>query len=44
MAVFVKEEALARALARARLVLRITLGLFLLQSGVEKFVVPPSCR
>ena len=38
MAVLVKEEALARALARALLVLRITHGLFLLQWGVEKFV------
>lgn len=34
------DEALARALSRAMLVLRITLGLFLLQWGVEKFVVP----
>ena len=33
---------LARALARALLVLRITLGLFVLQWGVEKFVVPQS--
>lgn len=34
------DEALARALSRALLVLRITLGVFLLQWGVEKFVVP----
>jgi uncharacterized membrane protein YphA (DoxX/SURF4 family) len=35
------DEALAQALFRALfLVLRITLGLFLLQWGVEKFVVP----
>jgi putative oxidoreductase len=34
------DEALARALPRAMLILRITLGLFLLQWGVEKFVVP----
>lgn len=34
------DEALMRILARALLVLRITLGLFLLQWGVEKFVVP----
>jgi putative oxidoreductase len=33
-------EALMQALSRALLVLRITLGLFLLQWGVEKFVVP----
>ena len=35
-----KDEALAQALSRALLVLRITLGLFLLQWGIEKFVVP----
>ena len=34
------DEALTQALSRALLVLRITLGLFLLQWGVEKFVVP----
>lgn len=34
------DEALARALSRALLALRITLGIFLLQWGVEKFVVP----
>jgi putative oxidoreductase len=34
------EEQLARALRRALLALRITLALFLLQWGVEKFVVP----
>jgi uncharacterized membrane protein YphA (DoxX/SURF4 family) len=34
------DEALARALSRALLALRITLGVFLLQWGVEKFVVP----
>jgi putative oxidoreductase len=36
------DEALARALPRALLALRITLGLFLLQWGLEKFVVPDS--
>lgn len=35
-----KDEALAQALRRALLALRITLGLFLLQWGVEKFIVP----
>ena len=35
-----KDEALTQTLSRALLVLRITLGLFLLQWGVEKFVVP----
>ncbi len=35
-----KNEALTQALSYALLVLRITLGLFLLQWGVEKFVVP----
>jgi putative oxidoreductase len=35
-----KDKALTPALARALLVLRITLGVFLLQWGVEKFVVP----
>jgi putative oxidoreductase len=35
-----KDEPLAQALSRALLVLRITLGLLLLQWGVEKFVVP----
>jgi putative oxidoreductase len=34
------DEALGRALSQALLVLRVTLGLFLLQWGVEKFVVP----
>jgi uncharacterized membrane protein YphA (DoxX/SURF4 family) len=33
-------EALTKTLARALLVLRITLGIFLLQWGIEKFVVP----
>jgi uncharacterized membrane protein YphA (DoxX/SURF4 family) len=33
-------DALTRALSRALLALRITLGVFLLQWGVEKFVVP----
>src|ERR687891_2275220 len=33
-------EALVPSLSRALLVLRLTLGLFLLQWGVEKFVVP----
>ena len=36
------DEALAQALSRALLALRITLGLFLLQWGIEKFVVPES--
>jgi putative oxidoreductase len=35
-------DRLARALPWALLALRITLGLFLLQWGVEKFVVPQS--
>jgi uncharacterized membrane protein YphA (DoxX/SURF4 family) len=35
-----KDEALTKALSRALLVLRITLALFLLQWGVEKFVMP----
>lgn len=35
-----KDEVLAKALPRALLVLRVTLGLFLLQWGVEKFVAP----
>ena len=35
-----KDATLTQALSRALLVLRITLGLFLLQWGVEKFVVP----
>ena len=34
------DEALTQALSRALLALRITLGLFLLQWGIEKFVVP----
>jgi putative oxidoreductase len=34
------DEALTQALSRALPALRITLGLFLLQWGVEKFVVP----
>jgi putative oxidoreductase len=34
------DEALTQTLSRALLVLRITLGLFLLQWGIEKFVVP----
>lgn len=36
------EERLNRNLRAALLVLRITIGLFLLQWGVEKFVVPQS--
>jgi putative oxidoreductase len=36
------DDALSTALFRALLALRITLGLFLLQWGVEKFVVPES--
>jgi putative oxidoreductase len=35
-------DALSKALFRALLALRITLGLFLLQWGVEKFIVPQS--
>jgi len=34
------DEALVKNLQRALLVLRITLGIFLLQWGVEKFTVP----
>jgi uncharacterized membrane protein YphA (DoxX/SURF4 family) len=34
------DDRLATALGRALLALRVTLGLFLLQWGVEKFVVP----
>jgi putative oxidoreductase len=37
-----QDEALAKALRPALLALRITLGIFLLQWGVEKFVVPQS--
>ena len=36
------DEALSKALFRAQLALRVTLGLFLLQWGIEKFVVPQS--
>jgi uncharacterized membrane protein YphA (DoxX/SURF4 family) len=36
------DEALPQTLSRALLALRITLGLFLLQWGVEKFVAPQS--
>ena len=36
------DEALSKALFRALLALRVTLGLFLLQWGIEKFVVPQS--
>jgi uncharacterized membrane protein YphA (DoxX/SURF4 family) len=36
------DAALMPALPRALLVLRVTLGVFLLQWGVEKFVVPQS--
>lgn len=36
------DPALARALPRALLILRVTLGIFLLQWGVEKFVMPQS--
>jgi putative oxidoreductase len=35
-----KTEALAQSLARALVILRVTLGIFLLQWGIEKFVVP----
>ncbi len=38
----IMDDRLARALAGALLALRITLGLFLLQWGVEKFVLPQS--
>jgi putative oxidoreductase len=34
------DAALAQALPRALLALRVTLGVFLLQWGIEKFVVP----
>lgn len=34
------DAALSKSLSRALLVLRLTLGLFLLQWGVEKFIVP----
>jgi putative oxidoreductase len=37
-----KDVPLEAALARALLVLRVTLAIFLLQWGVEKFVVPQS--
>jgi putative oxidoreductase len=37
-----KDEALRQALSYALLALRLTLGLFLLQWGVEKFVMPQS--
>jgi putative oxidoreductase len=40
METLMPDEALTQALSRALLVLRVTLGLFLLQWGVEKFVVP----
>jgi putative oxidoreductase len=36
------DDSLARVLPRALLALRLTLGIFLLQWGVEKFVVPQS--
>jgi hypothetical protein len=36
------DEALSKALFRALLALRVTLGLFVLQWGVEKFVAPQS--
>ncbi|MGH8629697.1 MAG: DoxX family membrane protein [Burkholderiales bacterium] len=35
-----KDEAVLHAVSRALLVLRITLGVFLLQWGIEKFAVP----
>jgi putative oxidoreductase len=35
-----RDDTLPRTLSRALLVLRITLGLFLLQWGLEKFLVP----
>ena len=37
-----QDEALTKALRPALLALRITLGIFLLQWGVEKFLVPQS--
>jgi putative oxidoreductase len=40
METVMRDEVLAPTLARALLVLRITLGLFLLQWGLEKFTVP----
>lgn len=40
MAIHTTPDRLAKALRWSLLVLRITLGLFLLQWGVEKFVVP----
>ena len=40
MPLHIADEALSKALFRALLALRITLGLFLLQWGVEKFIVP----
>jgi uncharacterized membrane protein YphA (DoxX/SURF4 family) len=40
METIMKDESLPGALGRALLALRITLGLFLLQWGVEKFAVP----
>lgn len=36
------DAAIMRALPRALLILRVSLGVFLLQWGVEKFVVPQS--
>ena len=38
----IRDAELGRALAGALLALRVTLGLFLLQWGVEKFAVPQS--
>ena len=35
-----RSEALAQSLVRALAILRVTLGIFLLQWGIEKFVVP----
>lgn len=40
MPLHIADEALSKPLFRALLALRITLGLFLLQWGVEKFIVP----
>jgi uncharacterized membrane protein YphA (DoxX/SURF4 family) len=40
MGISMSDETLIRTLPRALLVLRVTLGLFLLQWGLEKFIVP----
>ena len=38
------DETLAKTLPQALLILRVTLGIFLLQWGVEKFVMPESAQ